>query len=368
MDARKPTTLQPIPAAAEAGLAKPAVFPWPRTPWCRLRAYFASPHFASAVQLTLGVLFLSLFVVIDKLRFPLACQSSVVFAALAIQLFPNPAMGGRIAASLVAASCICIGAIAGGGAVAAAWAATGAGDRSLASEVKAIMAGPPSPAKSALLAKVAAAQSAAKGAATGAAPAAKPSLGQAVAVLNEGIVPLVGPAFYGTLCVAGTLVLAVFAAVRCDPSNKAVGSLGSILALLAGLVIANAGAVPIMGIRVFWQKIVRDVIIPHNHGLGRCSRCPSLRRPHPALQSVGRPTAHAGRHSGGRGPVHVGAGRVRPRRRRCGGGVNVCAARSPSPLPARRPPRRPCPPVRGHRQRGRHPARRPRARAVGEAA
>ena len=145
--------------------------------------------------------------------------------------------------------------------MAAALAATGAGDRSLASEVKKIMAGPPSPAKSALLAKVAAAQSAAKGAATGAAPAVKPSLGQAVAVLNEGIVLLVGPAFYGTLCVAGTLVLAVFAAVRCDPSNKAVGSLGSILALLAGLVIANAGAVPIMGIKVFWQKIVRDVII-----------------------------------------------------------------------------------------------------------
>ena len=231
------------------------VFPWPRTPWCRLRAYVTGQHFASAVQLSLGILFLSLFVVVDRLRFPMACQAAVVFAALAIQLFPNNAMGGRIAAGLVAAGSICIGAAAGGVAVQLAWLAAGAGDRSLVKEVKTILAGPPSPAKAKLLQKMAAAQNAAAGAASGAA-AAKPTLGQAAALLNQ--LPLVGASFYWTLCAAGAAVLALFSVVRCDPDNKAVGALGSILALLAGLVVANAGAVPIIGMKGFWVKVWND--------------------------------------------------------------------------------------------------------------
>lgn len=82
LEAPLPTSMVKPPSSAST----PSVFPWPRTPWCRVRAYLASPHFAAAAQLTLGVFFLSLFVVVDRLRFPLSCQSAVVFAALAIQV------------------------------------------------------------------------------------------------------------------------------------------------------------------------------------------------------------------------------------------------------------------------------------------
>jgi hypothetical protein len=56
------------------------------------------------------------------------------------------------------------------------------------------------------------------------------------------------------------LPLAVFAVVRCDPKNNAVGGLGSVLAVITGLVIANAGAVPVIGLRGFWGAVVLRII------------------------------------------------------------------------------------------------------------
>jgi len=189
----------------------------------------------------------------------MSCQAAGVYAALLLQLFPNALMGGRIAAAFIASGSVAIGAGLGGAAVHAAWAAAGSGSASLVRAVKETLAGPPSPAKSAILAKIAAGQNAAAGAAAGAAVAKpKPTLGEAAAFLTE--LPIVGASYYAVLCVAAVVMLGLFSVVRCDPKNKAAGGLGTILALVAGLVIANAGAVPVVGIMAFWKSVVLDLI------------------------------------------------------------------------------------------------------------
>ena len=169
-------------------------------------------------------------------------------------------MGGRIAGATIATGCIFIGALFGGAAVSLAWKAKGAGKNSLIKAVKTIMAGPPSPEKAALMRKIAAAQSAKAGAATGAAAAAKPkpTLGEAMEFLTQ--LPIVGQGYYVVLCLVGVAAMALFAVVRCDPKNNAVGGLGSILAVITGLVIANAGAVPVVGLRGFWGAVVIRII------------------------------------------------------------------------------------------------------------
>ena len=265
----------------------------------KLRSYLLSTHFQCAVQLTVGVAFLSLFVLVDKMRFPMSCQAAVIYgkmrfflslsfffdfsldpkkithfsspflptpktkqktAALTLQLFHNVHMGGRIAAAAIATGCIFIGALFGGTAVSIAWAAKGANKNSLIKAVKQIMAGPPSPEKAMIMRKIAAAQSAKVGAATGAAAAAKPkpTLGEAMAFLNE--LPIVGQGYYVVFSLVGVAAMALFAVVRCDPKNNAVGGLGSILAVVTGLVIANAGAVPVIGLRAFWGAVVIRII------------------------------------------------------------------------------------------------------------
>jgi len=169
-------------------------------------------------------------------------------------------MGGRIAGASIATGCVFIGALFGGAAVSIAWRAKGAGKNSLIKAVKTIMAGPPGPEKAALMRKIAAAQSAKAGAATGAAAAAapKPTLGEAMEFLTQ--LPIVGPGYYVTLCLVGVAAMALFAVVRCDPKNNAVGALGSILAVVTGLVVANAGAVPVVGLRGFWGAVVIRII------------------------------------------------------------------------------------------------------------
>ena len=169
-------------------------------------------------------------------------------------------MGGRIAGASITTGCIFIGALFGGAAVSIAWKAKGAGKNSLIKAVKTIMAGPASPEKASIMRRIAAAQSAKAGAATGAAAAAapKPSLGDAMEFLNE--LPIVGPGYYYVLCLVGVASMALFAVVRCDPKNNAVGGLGSILAVITGLVIANAGAVPVVGLKGFWAAVVLRII------------------------------------------------------------------------------------------------------------
>ena len=237
-----------------------AVFPPPRTARSRARAYLESPYAHTAFQLVAGVAFMSLFVVVPAMRFPMSCQAAVLFAALVLQLSPRANAGARIMAAVVAVGMLCVGGALGGAAVSIAWAAQGAGDNSLMKTVKETLAGPPSPAKSSLLAKLAAAKSAAAGAAAGAAPPVKatPSLGVAMAFLKE--LPIVGGGYYGVLCACGLGVMALAAVVRCDPGNTAVGALGSLVAVLAGLVMANAGAVPVVGLKGFWKSAILDLL------------------------------------------------------------------------------------------------------------
>ena len=263
------TTATPKPASAQACLssgglptaAAPApVFPPPRTARSWARAYFDSPYAHTAIQLVTGVAFLSLFVVIPALRFPMSCQAAVLFAALVLQLSPRANAGARIMAAAVAVGMLSFGSALGGAAVSVAWAAKGAGGNSLVKTVKATLAGPASPAKAALLAKIAAAKSAAAGAAAGAAPPVKatPSLGVAMGFLKQ--LPIVGGGYYGVLCACGVAVMALAAVVRCDPANQAVGALGSLVAVLAGLVMANAGAVPVVGLQGFWKSAIIDLL------------------------------------------------------------------------------------------------------------
>lgn len=48
----------------------------------RARSYLLSTHFQCAVQLTVGVVFLSLFVLVDKMRFPMSCQAAVIYGEI----------------------------------------------------------------------------------------------------------------------------------------------------------------------------------------------------------------------------------------------------------------------------------------------
>ena len=61
----------------------------------KARSYLMSTHFQCAVQLTVGVGFLSLFVLVDKMRFPMSCQAAVLYGAknvvFFVQFFLDPA-------------------------------------------------------------------------------------------------------------------------------------------------------------------------------------------------------------------------------------------------------------------------------------
>lgn len=48
----------------------------------KFRSYLVSTHFQCAVQLTVGVAFLSLFVLVDKMRFPMSCQAAVIYGTV----------------------------------------------------------------------------------------------------------------------------------------------------------------------------------------------------------------------------------------------------------------------------------------------
>ena len=48
----------------------------------KFRSYLMSTHFQCAVQLTVGVAFLSLFVLVDKMRFPMSCQAAVIYGKM----------------------------------------------------------------------------------------------------------------------------------------------------------------------------------------------------------------------------------------------------------------------------------------------
>ena len=56
----------------------------------RLRSYLMSTHFQCAVQLTVGVGFLSLFVLVDELRFPMSCQAAVIYGKFFFLLSKRP--------------------------------------------------------------------------------------------------------------------------------------------------------------------------------------------------------------------------------------------------------------------------------------
>lgn len=255
-----PKPVKTLSGRAISGRLLPVTFPPPRSPASRVHAYLASPYAHTALQLVAGVAFLSLFVVVPSMRFPMSCQASVLFAALVLQLSPRANAGARIMAAVVAVGMLTFGSALGGAAVSVAWAAAGGGSNSLVSTVKATLAGPPGPAKSAILAKLAAAQSAAAGAGAGAAPPVKatPSLGVAMAALKT--FPIVGGSYYGILCGVGVAVMGLASVVRCEPGNPAVGALGSLVAVLAGLVMANAGAVPVVGLKGFWKSAFLDLL------------------------------------------------------------------------------------------------------------
>jgi len=51
----------------------------------RVRSYLLSTHFQCAVQLTIGVIFLSLFVLVDKMRFPMSCQAAVIYGTMLLK-------------------------------------------------------------------------------------------------------------------------------------------------------------------------------------------------------------------------------------------------------------------------------------------
>jgi hypothetical protein len=65
---------RPTSGAAAAGLRPPQ--PAMKE---KLRSYLVSTHFQCAVQLTVGVAFLSLFVLVEQLRFPMSCQAAVIY-------------------------------------------------------------------------------------------------------------------------------------------------------------------------------------------------------------------------------------------------------------------------------------------------
>ena len=50
----------------------------------KVRSYLLSTHFQCAVQLTVGVAFLSLFVLVEKLRFPMSCQAAVIYGTSSV--------------------------------------------------------------------------------------------------------------------------------------------------------------------------------------------------------------------------------------------------------------------------------------------
>lgn len=127
-----PKPVQTTPSGRlPSGALLPTTFPPPTSRAAKARAYFASPYARTAIQLVAGVAFLSLFVVVPSMRFPMSCQASVLFAALVLQLSPRANAGARIMAAVVAVGMLTFGSSLGGAAVSVAWAAQGAGSNSL---------------------------------------------------------------------------------------------------------------------------------------------------------------------------------------------------------------------------------------------
>ena len=63
----------------------------------RVCSYLMSTHFQCAVQLTVGVAFLSLFVLVDKMRFPMSCQAAVIYGTFFFfKHFSRPHKGKKI--------------------------------------------------------------------------------------------------------------------------------------------------------------------------------------------------------------------------------------------------------------------------------
>lgn len=76
-------------SASSPSSAPPAPFRGPPRPSTsdRVRSYLLSTHFQCAVQLTVGVGFLSLFVLVDEMRFPMSCQAAVIYGTKEERVF-----------------------------------------------------------------------------------------------------------------------------------------------------------------------------------------------------------------------------------------------------------------------------------------
>ena len=63
----------------------------------KARSYLMSTHFQCAVQLTVGVAFLSLFVLVEEMRFPMSCQAAVIYGTFffLFSFFSNLSRRGR---------------------------------------------------------------------------------------------------------------------------------------------------------------------------------------------------------------------------------------------------------------------------------